>query len=243
MNLADGLLKGAEALVRWEDPQRGLQHAGSFVPDMQAAGLLEQLDEWVAGALTAQRREWHARGLDPYVGFNLGPRALNALRVDRILQCLGAGEMDLSRVTIEISESEALRNDATARAALHRLHGAGLTLALDDFGVAYSSLSRLRDLPTDWIKIDKSFLSGVPHEPTATRVLDAILQLLDALESRVIVEGVETADQLDYLRSRGCETAQGFYLCPPKPAAELEDMLRASPDSQADPLIVRRLSS
>ncbi|MCW2966514.1 MAG: hypothetical protein JWM71_286 [Solirubrobacteraceae bacterium] len=231
--LETGLLKGAEALVRWQDPQRGLIAAGQFVYDMEAAGLLEQLDEWVGLAFAAQRRAWQAQGLDPFVGFNLGPRALSTARVERMLDCLGSPEADLHRVTIEISESEILRDDAVVREALHRLHAAGITLALDDFGVAYSSLSRLRDLPTTWIKIDRSFLVGVPADPVATRILDAILQLLEALESRVIVEGVETAEQVQYLMSHGCEAAQGYFLGRPMPAAELEPMLRASPESHA----------
>ena len=231
--LETGLLKGAEALVRWNDPQRGLIAGGEFVPEMEASGLLEQLDEWVATAFAAQRRAWRSRGLDPHVGFNLGPRALSAARVMRIVDCLGGAGSDLSKVTIEISESEILRDDAVVRAALHQLHAAGVDLALDDFGVAYSSLSRLRDLPAKWIKVDRSFLVGVPGDPAATRILDAILLLLEALESRVVVEGVETADQLAHLVARGCEAAQGYFLGCAVPADELEPLLRASPETHA----------
>jgi predicted signal transduction protein with EAL and GGDEF domain len=232
VRLEPGVLTGAEALVRWNDPQRGLLAAGEFVGDMEAAGLLDQLDEWVALAFTAQRREWNTRGLDPYVGFNLGPRALTAGRVERMLDCLDPAHTDLTRVTVEISEGEILRDDSAVRWALHRLHSSGVTLALDDFGVAYSSLSRLRDLPTDWIKVDRSFLAGVPGDPAAVRILDAILALLDALGSRVIVEGVETAAQVGHLLARGCETAQGYFLGRPMPAAQLEGLLLDSPDAQ-----------
>ncbi|MDX6641502.1 MAG: hypothetical protein QOF12_2513, partial [Solirubrobacteraceae bacterium] len=231
--LKTGLLTGAEALVRWNDPARGLISGGEFVPEMEAAGLLEQLDEWVAKAFATQRRAWRAQGLDPHVGFNLGPRALSGARVDRLLACLGGADTDLSRVTIEISESEILRDDAVVRAALHQLHAAGVDLALDDFGVAYSSLSRLRDLPAKWIKVDRSFLIGVPGDAAATRILDAILLLLDALESRVVVEGVETAEQLAHLTARGCEAAQGYFLGRAMPAEQLEPLLRASPEAHA----------
>jgi diguanylate cyclase (GGDEF)-like protein/PAS domain S-box-containing protein len=234
IDLGTGLLKGAEALVRWDDPLRGQLVAGEFVPDMERAGLAEQLDEWVATELTAQRVRWNAGGLDPYVGFNLSPSALSATRVERVIACLAGSGLALDRVTVELSESEALRDDLAARAALHRIIETGMTLALDDFGVAYSSLARLRDVPTKWIKIDKSFLSGVPERPSSTRVLDAMLHLLDALEVRVIVEGVETAAQVDHLRARACEAAQGYYLCPPLAAAELDDLLRASPESQLE---------
>ncbi|MDX6666012.1 MAG: hypothetical protein QOG68_2218 [Solirubrobacteraceae bacterium] len=228
VELISGDLAGIEGLVRWQDPERGLLPAGDFVEAMASAGLLEKLDEWVASALTAQRRDWQAVGLDPYVGFNLGPHSLDTRRIDGLLSRLRDGGMNLDHVTIEISESDALRDDTGARAALERLHAEGLTLALDDFGVAYSSLSRLRDVPADWIKIDRSFLVGVPDDPGATHVLDAILQLLDALGARVVVEGVETEAQLEHLRVRPCYAAQGYHLGRPQSAAQLEPVLRQS---------------
>jgi diguanylate cyclase (GGDEF)-like protein/PAS domain S-box-containing protein len=236
IRLEDGVLQGAEALVRWQDPERGLLTAGDFIEDVEAAGLIDQLDAWVVAAFTAQRRAWNAQGLDPHVGFNLGPRALRAHRVEPLLEALAASELDLSRVTIEVSETEALHDDAGAREALRRLDSAGVTLALDDFGVAYSSLRRLRDLPTKWIKIDRSFVVGVPGNAGATSVLDAILALLAALEVRVIVEGVESVSQCNWLRERGCEAAQGWFLGRPLPAEQLEAMLRASPESQLSAL-------
>jgi len=234
MDLESGTVRGMEALVRWQDPKRGLLVAGDFVPDIVAAGLLGRLDDWVVGAFTAQRRLWNAQGLDPHVGFNLGAGALSAHRVEPLLEALAASELDLTRVTIEISETESLYDDAHAREALRRLGAAGVALALDDFGVAYSSLRRLRDLPTKWIKIDRTFLVGVPDNAGATRVLEAILTLLEAIEVRVVVEGVESAAQVEYLRSRGCEAAQGYFLAAPQPAAPLEELLRASPMAQLE---------
>jgi len=234
MDLDSGTVRGMEALVRWQDPERGLLVAGDFVADIAAAGLLGRLDDWVVAAFTAQRRVWNAQGLDPHVGFNLGAGALSAHRVEPLLESLAASELDLTRVTIEISETESLYDDAHARDALRRLGAAGVALALDDFGVAYSSLRRLRDLPTKWIKIDRTFLVGVPDNVGATRVLEAILTLLEAIEVRVVVEGVESAAQLEYLRSRGCTAAQGYFLALPQPAAMLEELLRASPMSQLE---------
>jgi EAL domain-containing protein (putative c-di-GMP-specific phosphodiesterase class I) len=221
--------KGAEALVRWNDPEHGLRGAGEFVPQMMAAGLLEPLDEWVAAEVTRQRREWQEAGEDPYVGFNLSHRSLDSHRVERILSLLTEGGMGLDRVTVEISEAAALDHDA----GLRRLHEAGVTLALDDFGVAYSSLSRLRDLPTAWIKVDRSFLAGVPADPRATRVLDALLRLLEALGCRTIVEGVESHEQLVHLQARGCDAAQGYLLGVPAPASELWVAATALPRSAA----------
>jgi EAL domain-containing protein (putative c-di-GMP-specific phosphodiesterase class I) len=150
-------------------------------------------------------------------------------RVERILSLLTEGGMGLDRVTVEISEAAALDHDA----GLRRLHEAGVTLALDDFGVAYSSLSRLRDLPTAWIKVDRSFLAGVPADPRATRVLDALLRLLEALGCRTIVEGVESREQLVHLQARGCDAAQGYLLGVPAPASELWLAATALPRSAA----------
>src|SRR4051812_8410195 len=232
VDLGSGFLVGVEALVRWEDPKRGIVAAGDFLTDMERSGLMEALDEWVAAAFTAQRRAWHAEGMDPHAGLNLSPSALNAVRIERILEQLLAPDLAPDRVVIELSESAALHDDLSVRAALQRMDEAGLTLALDDFGVAYSSLARLREVPTKWIKVDKTFLRGVPERPAATRVLDAILQLLEALEVRVVVEGVENAAQVDHLRARGCEAVQGYFLCPPIPAKDVEGLLRASPDSR-----------
>jgi len=229
VTVADGGILGMEALVRWDDPQRGLLAACDFVDDMDHFGLLESLDEWVVSAFTAQRRSWQAEGLDPHVGFNLGPRALTAKRVDRLLERLAAGGA-FDRVTIEISESEVLRDDAVVRAALDRLVAAGLTLALDDFGVAYSSLSRLRDLPARWIKVDRSFLAGVPGDANATQMFEAVFQLVQALGLSAIVEGVETPGQASFLRRRGVEYAQGFYYARPDRADALHEMLLAAPE-------------
>ena len=216
--------------MRWEDPQRGLLTAGDFIGDMDAAGLILPLDEWVARALTEQRRAWHAAGLDPHVAFNLGPRSLTVQRVERILTCLADDELDPSRVTVEISEADALGDDGVRRAALHTLRAAGVSLAIDDFGVAYSSLSRLREVPAEWIKVDRSFLAGVPGNAGATRVLDAILALLAALGGRVIVEGVETIAQREHLLDRPCDALQGYLLGRPMPADRLEALLRSTPE-------------
>jgi diguanylate cyclase (GGDEF)-like protein/PAS domain S-box-containing protein len=229
VTVADGGLTGMEALVRWNDPQRGLVSACDFIDEMDHFGLLEALDEWVVAAFTAQRREWQAEGLDPHVGFNLGPRALTVASVDRLLERLAEGG-SFDRLTIEISESQILRDDAVVRAAVDRLVGAGVTLALDDFGVAYSSLSRLRDLPAKWIKVDRSFLAGVPGDRAATAVFEAIVQLVQALQLRAIVEGVESPGQASFLRRRGVEYAQGYFYGRPSPADELHQMLLAAPE-------------
>jgi len=230
VGLPDRVISGAEALVRWEDPEHGLRAAGEFVPVAERRGLLDELDEWVIDAFSAQRRLWQAQGFDPWVGFNLSPRQLRPERIDGMLAALRTGG-SLDRVTIELTESVVLREDAGTGAVIDALCDAGVTLCLDDFGVAYSSLSRLADLPVGWIKVDRSFLREVPGSHAATSLLNSILGLVGALGLNLIVEGVETEAHVDHLVAQGCQRAQGYLLGAPMPASELEPLLRASPVS------------
>ena len=239
----DGLtVIGLEALVRWQHPERGLLYPGEFLPFAERSGMIHAVDEWVASAVTRQRVEWRARGLDPYVGFNLSPhfaRLPDAL--EPLLDRLTWGGLSLERVTVELSESMALREDQRLFSFLHGLADAGVTVSLDDFGRAYSSLDRLRDVPAKWIKLDRTFLDRARQDEGATEVLFSILELVRALKLKLIVEGVERPEQLAVLRSHGALTgAQGFLLGRPAPAEELEQRLRESVPSRRPLPPVRR---
>jgi len=237
----DGLtILGLEALVRWQHPERGLLYPGAFLPFAESTGMIRAVDEWVASAVSRQRIEWQARGLDPYVGFNLSPQfARLPGALEPLLDRLTCGGLSLDRVTVELTESEALREDQRLFSFLHGLADAGLTVSLDDFGRAYSSLDRLRDIPAQWIKLDRAFLDRVPEDAAATEVLLAIFELLRALKLKLIVEGVERPEQLEVLRAHGGLTgAQGFLLGRPVPAAALEQRLRDSPPSQLSQAVV-----
>ena len=138
----------------------------------------------------------------------------------------------MAHLTIELSECVSLRDDEELLAFVWGLHAAGITLSLDDFGRAYSSLNRLRELPTRWVKLDRMFLQGVPEDPMATNVLEAAIDLMRALQLEFIVEGVEHEEQRRFLRSLGVRVAQGYLLGRPVPAEDLDDRLRHSPPSQ-----------
>ncbi len=234
----DGLqIIGLEALVRWQHPERGMLYPGEFLPFAETSGMIHAVDEWVASAVARQRVEWRTRGLDPYVGFNLSPQfARLPGALDPLLERLTSGGLSLDRVTVELTESVALREDRRLFSFLHGLADAGVTVSLDDFGRAYSSLDRLRDVPAKSIKLDRAFLDRVQEDASATDVLFAILELVRALKLQLVVEGVENPEQLAVLRSHGALTgAQGFLLGRPAPAATLEQRLRESVRSRLLP--------
>lgn len=236
----DGLeIIGLEALVRWQHPEHGLLYPGDFLPFAETSGMIHAVDEWVATAVARQRVEWQARGLDPHVGFNLSPQfAQLPGALDPLLERLTSGGLSLDRVTVELSESVALREDRRLFSFLHGLADAGVTVSLDDFGRAYSSLDRLRDVPAKSIKLDRAFLDRVQEDASATGVLFAILELVRALKLQLVVEGVENPEQLAALRSHGALTgAQGFLLGRPAPAAALEQRLRESASSRPAPAL------
>ena len=224
---------GLEALVRWNHPERGLLYPDAFLPFAGRTGLISEVDAWVASALARQRHRWQAQGLDPYVGFNLAPQfARRPGALGSLIERLTAGGLDLEHITIELSESKTLREDPDLVCFLHGLHAAGVTVSLDDFGRAYSSLNRLRDVPARWVKLHRGFLHGVPEDPMATGVLSAAIDLVRALRFDFIVEGVEREQQRAALAQLGVPVAQGFLLGRPAPAPELDTRLHASPACQ-----------
>jgi diguanylate cyclase (GGDEF)-like protein/PAS domain S-box-containing protein len=223
----EGLVCKLEALVRWEDPRRGLVAPDEFIPFAEETGLIDQIGEWVVGALCRQRVAWRAEGLDPEVTFNVSPHELRRpLFAEHLRAKFDEHGLDPGKVTVEVTESAAMGDQGGAEPVLGELAAAGFKVAIDDFGAGYSSLSRLRDLPVQVLKIDRSFLREVPARPEATAVVTAILELAGALGMETVAEGVETAAQRAFLIERGCPLAQGFLLGRPAPARDLEPMLR-----------------
>jgi EAL domain-containing protein (putative c-di-GMP-specific phosphodiesterase class I)/PAS domain-containing protein len=225
--LRSGALVALEALVRWEDPVHGMISPGDFIPVAEQTGLIDALGDWVLAAVCAQQTSWAADGLRPHISFNVSPTQLR--RDDflaRVRERLGASGADAGRLTVELTESSTLEDPALAEALVRDLHALGLRIALDDFGTGYSSLSRLRELPVSTLKIDRSFMRGVPERPEAAAVVTAILQLARALGRTAVAEGVETEAQRAFLRREGCPLAQGFLLGAPAPPAALEALMR-----------------
>jgi EAL domain-containing protein (putative c-di-GMP-specific phosphodiesterase class I) len=228
--LDDGQPIGVEALIRWNHPVRGLVPPGDFIPIAEETGLIELIGDWVVDAVLAQGETWQELGLRPMLGFNVSPRQLRrrgfaadlARRVD-------ASRIDPWQISVELTESATAGAPEHTEAILGELHDLGLQLALDDFGADFSSLDRLRSLPVDMLKIDRSFLIGVPEAPDASAVIKAIVQLAAALEMRAVAEGIETEEQVAFMLDQGCALGQGFHLSPPLPVDEITALLlRAS---------------
>ena len=204
-------LVSMEALLRWDDPDRGLVYPDDFIPAAEEMSLLEPIGDWVLGAIGRQMLEWRAAGLDPHVSFNVSPRQLHrpdfAAELTARLAALG---LDPAWLTIELTESATLREPERIGPILRELNEGGLRLAIDDFGAGWSSLSRLRQLPVQTLKIDRSFLREIPDDPEAGAIVRAVIALSDALGMTTVAEGVETSVQQHFLAAQGCPLAQGL---------------------------------
>jgi len=207
---ASGRLHSMEALLRWEDPDRGLVHPDQFIPAAEEMGLLDPIGAWVIGALAAQIGTWRDQGLEPKVSFNVSPREL--LRPDFAVDLgerLRSAGVDPAMLTMELTESATLREPERIGPLLRDLRALGLQLAIDDFGAGWSSLSRLRLLPVHMLKIDRSFLRAIPEDPEAGAIVRAVIALSDALGMTTVAEGVEQPVQQHFLAAQGCPLSQG----------------------------------
>lgn len=214
-----GELVSAEALVRWQDPEQGLVPPGLFIPVAEDTGLIDAIGQWVVEELCAQAARWRDEGFAPRLGFNLSPRQLRRPDlVASIAAAIDAHGLPREQFIAELTESAVLSDEHRHTSLLGELRDAGLLVAIDDFGAGHSSLGRLRALAVDTLKVDRSFLAGVPEDPTAGAIVAAMLALAEALGMQAVVEGVETEAQLAFLREHGCPLAQGFLLGRPVPA-------------------------
>ena len=222
VEIATGRLVGAEALVRWQHPEDGLVPPEEFIPTAEESQLIIPLGEWVLRTACAQMKEWHDAGHDWLrVAVNLSARQFQqrdlAATVERILAETGfpARYLDL-----EITESTAMQNADMSLAILNRLKEMGIRISIDDFGTGYSSLSYLKRFPIDTVKIDQDFVRDLTADANDSAIISAVISMARALNLRVIAEGVETEEQLAFLRREQCAEMQGFLYSRPLSAAE-----------------------
>jgi EAL domain-containing protein (putative c-di-GMP-specific phosphodiesterase class I) len=225
VELESGALSGVEALLRWRHPQLGLLAPLDFIPLAEELGLIVPIGAWVLGQACAEHARWaSARGDEAAaltVSVNLSPRQLSRDFAREVAEALSASGTDPANVMLEITESIFLRNDRETKAVLESLNGIGVRLAVDDFGVGYSSLHTLKQVTASALKIDRSFIAQMHHQVDQA-IVRAILGLSEELGLETIAEGVETKGQLDMLRRFGCRAAQGFLFSEPRPTAALE---------------------
>lgn len=222
-DVESGSLAGVEALVRWNDPERGLVYPDSFIPAAEASGLIVRLGEWIVDAAAREIRAWHRRGVPLCLAVNISARQLHQPNLfERLRAILANAELDPEFVEIEITESMAISNIPHAVETVHRLKDLGARIGVDDFGTGHSSLSYLRRYEVDHIKIDRSFISGIGSQETDETIVRAIVAMGHSLGLKITAEGVETPAQLEMLRAYGCDRAQGYLLSRPLDGKQLE---------------------
>jgi len=225
VDLRSGKVVGAEALVRWNHPEHGMMPPERFIPVAEDTGLIVPLGEWVIDEACGALRALDALGImDFVISVNLSARQLRQRQfVDRLAATLQRLGVRPGSLELEVTESQLMDQPDDALQALAGLKALGVRLSIDDFGTGYSSLSRLQKFPVDYIKIDKSFLADVGDgDAVITR---AIIALGHNLKLKVIAEGVETREQLTFLRDHGCDEMQGFYFSPAISQKRLESMV------------------
>jgi diguanylate cyclase (GGDEF)-like protein/PAS domain S-box-containing protein len=230
VRLSDGAVLGFEGLMRWNHPRRGLLAAGEFIPLAEETGLVGPLQRWVLGQACADGRQWQwkvGQSVDPLmtVSVNVSHRGLadENLTGDVMNACASAG-FEARRLVLELTKGASLEGSATL-AKLVELHKRGVKLALDNFGADAAPLTALRDLPVDFVKLDRSFVDRMANSATDWAVARAVTELGNSLKIMTMADGIERAEQLAALRSIGCYAGQGYYVSRPLPAAGIEKLL------------------
>ncbi|MDI6812262.1 MAG: EAL domain-containing protein [Desulfitobacteriaceae bacterium] len=223
-DLRDARLCGVEALVRWQHPERGLIPPGQFIPIAEDSGLILPLGEWVLRRACTQNQQWQEKGYSPIrMAVNLSARQFRQINLVRtIAQTLQATGLEPQWLDLEITESMSMENVAFSITILQQLKDMGIRISVDDFGTGFSSLSYLSRFPLDTLKIDQSFVQTIAVNPDSNEIVTAIIRLARSLGLKVIAEGVETDDQLSFLRQKQCDEVQGYLLGKPVPAGEME---------------------
>lgn len=227
VDLRSGRIVGAEALLRWQHPQRGLLTPADFLQAASDTGMIRTIDEWVLRTTCRQNRLWHQRGLAvPSVSINVSNSLFHGTTLVKAIEdALGETGLAPDRLELELTESVAMRNVDTSITVLQQLKTMGVQLAIDDFGTGYSSLSYLQRLPVNRVKIDQSFIRELLSRVQPVPIVRAIIAMAHSLQLEVLAEGVEDERQRSILVAEGCDQAQGYLFGRPMPPAEFEKLL------------------
>ena len=221
---------GAEALVRWQHPTRGLLHPDAFLEIVEQSGSIGRLTQIVLELAVRQLSVWHSAGVPISVAVNLSASdLLDAELPERIMSLLSEHSVPVGALELEITESVLMTDPDRACELLGELRGLGLRIAVDDYGTGYCSLAYLRDLPIDELKIDRSFIAALSQDPRSGAIVSSTIELAHALNFSVVAEGVEDESTLAALEAFGCDSVQGFYFSRPLPAAEFAAWARSQP--------------
>ncbi|HEX4858885.1 MAG TPA: PAS domain-containing protein [Usitatibacteraceae bacterium] len=228
VSLADGVVTGAEALLRWHHPTRGMVGPAEFMPLAEETGLIHEIGDWVLNASCRQLSQWQESGLGHlHLAVNLSAGQFQATQLARRVMALIEREgCNPKNLELEITETGMLRDPEGVGKTLSALREHGIRVAIDDFGTGYSSLSHLKRFPIDTLKIDRTFVADMERERGGAAIVAAVIALARALEIRVVAEGVESEDQLSALRALGCDAYQGYLFSRPVPREEFEAIAR-----------------
>jgi diguanylate cyclase (GGDEF)-like protein/PAS domain S-box-containing protein len=236
VSLRNGRIVGAEALLRWQHPRHGLMTPGNFVPVAEETSLILELGEWVLDEACRQLRDWNERDLHmPPMAVNLSARQFDKQlprRLDRLLSLYGVAPQQLK---LEITESLMVRGADEVTPIMNELAAMGLGIALDDFGTGYSSLAYLKKFPITTLKIDRSFVVGIPTQANDCAIAQAIVTMGQQLRQEIVAEGVENRAQMVFLRNLGCDQLQGYLFSPPVAVDRYETMVRDDVRLSLDP--------
>ncbi len=228
LDLQTGAIAGVEALVRWKHPDWGMVSPAQFIPLAEETGLIVQIGEWVLKTACEQSRQWRDQGIPGVrVAVNLSARqfAQKSLLQD-VARIIAESGLTPESLELEITESMVMQNAEHATETLQKLKAMGVSLAIDDFGTGYSSLAYLKRFPIDCIKIDRSFIKDIPVDADDMAITKGVIALGHSLRLKVVAEGVETAEQRDFLQANDCDEFQGFLFSKPLPAEEVTALLK-----------------
>ncbi|NTV42955.1 MAG: bifunctional diguanylate cyclase/phosphodiesterase [Syntrophobacteraceae bacterium] len=228
VDIETGRIVGAEALIRWRAPGAESVSPADFIPLAEETGLIVPIGEWVLSRACEQNKAWQHSGLRPVrVTVNLSSLQFSQKNLFEVIsRALGNAGLEPKFLELEITESSLMQNAPSTIETLRKLKAAGFRIAVDDFGTGYSSLSYLKRFPLDVLKIDRSFVSNITTDPDDAAIATAIIAMGRSLNLNVIAEGVETEEQLDFLKARGCNEIQGYLFSPPVPPERFEELLK-----------------
>ncbi len=241
VNIATGQVIGAEALVRWQNPDRGIISPAEFIPLAEETGLIIQIGEWVLLSACAQAASWVAAGFSPFtISVNLSARQLSDPDLKaRIVQILETTGLEPANLELEMTESALVENATVAGATLNELKALGIRIAVDDFGTGYATLGYLKQFAFDSLKIDRIFVRNANEDAQNAAITTAVILLGHSLNMTVIAEGVETEAELAFLKQHQCDIMQGYLFSRPEPAPVIESMLVAAQGLFAHSLVAR----
>jgi diguanylate cyclase (GGDEF)-like protein len=230
INLGTGAIVGVEALLRWKHPERGFIPPAQFIPIAEDTGLILPIGQWVLREACRQSREWLDAGFAPIpMAVNISAVEFRSMDfVESVRAALNESKLDPRFLELELTETVLMKHAASTVSMLKALKVIGVQLTVDDFGTGYSSLSYLRQFPVDSLKVDQSFVHEISSQRDDAAIVSAVISMGNSLKKRVIAEGVETREQMDFLTAEGCEEAQGYYFNRPMAANQFVKLLEAS---------------